>query len=569
MRAVRRLVMLLGVTIFCAGGGSALLAAPALAGDVNTDTGVLEAALYNVTPYPMTLVAAQTPGTTSQNPDGGDFWNTLPAGTIPVGGSMLYRVNANQDVSPGLCIGDYLFGYDAYMTYRVDVLGGAPEYLTLAISGAKSHSPTTCFGTFPQGDHDPQFNVYITSAPPPAGYDPAVSPPPAAATANPQVTYAHNQPTLYDQSFQITGDYTVDASSNLGAPFVNVLNALCGGAANTACSFTQHGPLTWGIGDPGSPFVATNCSAAGAPTTQYTVQYTDAQSASLTVGGGVSVSAQFNLFDVVGNSVSVSVEASHQWTETTSITRSTTVDIPPNDIAFLWVTPVVGKVTGTLVVSNGSSTFTANNFSETRSGVTKDALTPAFDAITKARPMSSGERQSFCANSGAPSLIRGSDAKPPVKLVPGHGVARVRLGQTRAQVAGELGPPLGRHFLVDPCQGLGRRCYAAAGAGGRWSYRQLSVVFGPDLRVSGLIYRGARRSATGAGVGASLPVVRGAYPGASCSRHGHRMNCTLTGTDAGQTVRTVFGFRQVSGGTFKCDRVAIYVVHATSGQVSS
>ena len=65
------------------------------------------------------------------------------------------------------------------------------------------------------------------------------------------------------------------------------------------------------------------------------------------------MSAEFTLFDVVSNSISVSVEASHQWTETGTITRQSTVDIPPNGIAHLWLVPVVGKVTGTLVVSDG------------------------------------------------------------------------------------------------------------------------------------------------------------------------------------------------------------------------
>jgi hypothetical protein len=262
------------------------------------------------------------------------------------------------------------------------------------------------------------------------------------------------------------------------------------------------------------------------------------------------------------------VEASHQWTETQAISRQTTLDIPPDSIAFLWVTPVVGKVTGTLVVSNGSSTFTADNFSETHSGVTKDALTPAFDTITRVRAMTAAEHQSYCANVGSRRSLGGAQTKPPAKLVPGRGVAGVSLGQTQAQVARELGPPVSRRFLVDPCQGLGRHCYAAAGTGGRWSYRRLSVVFGPDLRVSALIYRGARRSATGAGVGASLPVVRGGYPAALCSSHDHRTNCTLTRAEGGRTVKTVFGFREATGGLLKCDRVLVYVVSASNQAAS-
>ena len=201
-------------------------------------------------------------------------------------------------------------------------------------------------------------------------------------------------------------------------------------------------------------------------------------------------------------------------------------------------------MTGTLVVSDGSSTFTATNFSETRSGVTTNALTPAYDVITKVRPMTAGELRVHCTLSRSSTLTGGSRGKPPAKLVPGHGVARVSLGQTQAQVARGLGAPVGKHFLVDPCHGLERGCYAVAGTGGRWSYRRLSVVFGPDLRVSALIYRGARHSARGAGVGASLPVVQGGYPGASCSSHARRANCTLTSVNAGRTVKTVFGFRR-------------------------
>ena len=375
---------------------------------------------------------------------------------------------------------------------------------------------------------------------------------------------------MYDQTIQAVGNHTVDASTNLGASFVSVLNTLCSGAANTSCSFTPHGPLTWGTGDPGSPFLATHCgSSGGGQNNTFSVGYTDSQSASLTVGGGLTLASEFTLFDIISNSISVSVEASHQWTETATITRTTSVDIPPNDIAFLWVVPVVGKVTGPLVVSNGSATITATNFSETHSGVTKDALTPAYDVITKVRPMTAAELQSHCQSSLSATLPGGSPGNVPGKLVPGHGVAGVSLGQTQTQVARQLGQPLGKQFLVDPCQALDPRCYAIAATGGRWSYRNLSVAFGPDLRVSALIYRGAQRSATGAGVGSSLPVVLGGYPGASCSRQARRMNCTLTGANAGRTVKTVFSFTKTSGGLYKCDRVLIYVIDGARKEVSS
>ena len=103
------------------------------------------------------------------------------------------------------------------MTYRVDVLGGPAEYVTVAITGARSHSPTTCFGYFPAGDVDPGFTVYNTSTPPPANYDPNTGASPGPATSDPQLTYQHNVPYLYDQSVGVAGDWTVDATSRSAA----------------------------------------------------------------------------------------------------------------------------------------------------------------------------------------------------------------------------------------------------------------------------------------------------------------------------------------------------------------
>ena len=503
---MRRLLLVVAVAVVWAGAGSALFASPAVAGDVNTDTGVLEAALYNVTPYPMTLVAAQTPGKTQQNPNGGNFWNTYPAATMSAGGGMVYRINANENEGGGICFGDYLLGYDAYMTYRVDVLDGPPEYVTLAISQAKSHSPTTCFGHFPQGDHDPRFDVYITSAPPPSGYDPAASPgtPPATQTPNPQLTYQHNVPYLYDQFFQIVGNYTVDASTNLGQPFVAVLNALCSGAANTSCSFTQTGPLTWGIGTPVKVGQALNCTVPaaanrGSPAVGavggeppppldpnwFEVEYEAKQSATLTVGGGLTVGSEFNLFDTISGKISVKIEAEHEWQEVKTYTRSSKVYIPSNNIASIWMAPVVGKVTGTLIVSNGSATFTATNFSEERSGVSKDDLTPAFNVITNIRPMTAGELQSNCGTSSPAAARRGSQ-------LPQRVIARVKLGQTQAKVLQELGQPVLQRFTTKACRVRDPRCLA--GPGGTWLYRGLSVAFGAKRHVIALIYTsGGRR----------------------------------------------------------------------------
>ena len=118
--------------------------------------------------------------------------------------------------------------------------------------------------------------------------------------------------------------------------------------------------------------------------------------------------------------------------------------------------------------------------------------------------------------------------------------------------------------------GFEQGCDAVRGTGGRWTYRNLTVVFGHDTRVSGLIYRGAQRSARGAGVGASESVVRGAHPRVTCSRPARgRKDCTLIGTNGGRTVKTVFGFRRMSGGLYKCDRVRIYVLDGARERVAS
>ncbi len=58
IRALRRVLSILGVAALCAGAGSALLASPALAGQVDYNNGgLLSAAVYNLTPYTWTLVA--------------------------------------------------------------------------------------------------------------------------------------------------------------------------------------------------------------------------------------------------------------------------------------------------------------------------------------------------------------------------------------------------------------------------------------------------------------------------------------------------------------------------------
>ncbi|MBV9944558.1 MAG: hypothetical protein JO262_20710, partial [Solirubrobacterales bacterium] len=88
----QRLVLMMTVALVCAGAGSALSPSPASAGVVNGDLGVLFAGVYNLTPYPWTLVAANSIDQ-SGNVSAGLY--DQPAATIPPGGSSSDGVGAN------------------------------------------------------------------------------------------------------------------------------------------------------------------------------------------------------------------------------------------------------------------------------------------------------------------------------------------------------------------------------------------------------------------------------------------------------------------------------------------
>ena len=169
---MKRLVLVISVAVVSAGAGSAVLASPALAGGVDTNSGYLTGALYNLTPYTWTKVAEASPaicygkyadgtgGRTTSN-----CWDVQePAATIAPGAGAGYTVLPNAISLPGAFHYGIKFGYDAWVTYRVGVLGGAPEYVTFTVS--------QCYCTGVEGNSSPALNVWDTTAPPTAGYDP-------------------------------------------------------------------------------------------------------------------------------------------------------------------------------------------------------------------------------------------------------------------------------------------------------------------------------------------------------------------------------------------------------------
>jgi hypothetical protein len=569
---VRRLVLSMVVAVAFSGAGSAVLASTAAAGGVDGNSGVLTAAVYNVTPYTWTLV--QSGSFTSTNADAGAL-QTTPAATIPPGQASLYGLNSNAYLN--CVVGLWWYGYDSYFTYRVDVLGGPAEYFTVAVWGAESTG-----GCYPYwSSQHPSLAVYITGAPPASGWNPASGAAPGPAPANQQLNYQHNVPYLFDQSVGVAGDWTVDATSPLGQAFDSVLNTICnvGTAtktpANSPCTFTQTGPLTWGSGAPVASGFFHNCAAATPnwqPTTNG-VTYTATQDQSLSVGGGVSSATEGSLFGIVSTTLTVDVEAQHEWQNTNSFSRTAQAYVPPQQEATIWTAPVIGTVKGTLQVTTGPATFTITNFSETRSGVTKDNLTPAYDDIVLVNPMSAADLAQFCPDrSGAATASTDAESKPvqtKPALFPGRGVARVRLGQR--QDTRRLGRPLikspkaNRSATANDCRVLDPGCSMMPGRGGTWVYDGgLNVVFGADRRAIALIYSGRGRSAKGVGVGSSRRAVRAAYPGISCVDNPGQSNCTLKSTYRSRAVNTVFHFKNAKG-RLKCDRVMVYFVDQRRG----
>jgi hypothetical protein len=574
VRIVRRVVLVLLV----AGAGSALFASPAFAGGVDGNTGILTAAVYNATPYTWTLVDHKS---FDQNGNYSSDLQTVPAATISPGGGSLFGIGSNYYL---VCFGTWKYGYDGYFTYRVDLVGGPPEYVTVGISQLEVSFPTGCG----LGGQHARADVYITTAPPPPGWHPALLTPPASSPSPQQLTYSHNVPYLFDQTVSVVGNYTVDASTNLGAPFVDLLNSLCSGQTNTTCSFTQTTPITYGPGTLTGKQAANNCdlsSAApgGLPSTgtgeappdndpnYYQIEYSAAQSASLSVGGGVTVSTEFNLFNTIASEASVSVEAEHEWEEVKTYTREAKVYIPSNSWGFIWVAPTVGRVTGTLVATIGSATFTANNFTEVRNGVTgvTDPLkqpTPAFNIVTKTRPMTAAEKAKFCGTSSASRLraaLQALKTKPPARLVPGRSVAHVALGDTQEAVLRRLGWPATKRFPLNPCAGM-PGCTAVRGLGGTWNYkkRKLSVVFGPDRRVAAIIHSGNQRTNDGVGKDSTIAHLRGKFPRIYCAKFTRRIDCTVKHVSGQRTTKTVFrlGDRLQGPGTrWKTNKVLIYV----------
>jgi hypothetical protein len=593
---MKRIVPALALAV----AASALLSATASAEGGIDDRQRLWGQVNNITPYEWTLVGFSTglhtdegsncfPNKSCWDNDEGPF----PQSVLP-GQSFVYTLRPFDRESLG-AFGGEIDKYDGWVTYKADVLGGPTEYLTIAVYGYRCPGTDSICGL--------DVKSWSLTAPPDPGFDPLASggtsvPP---KTASPQIAWTQANPYHSDFTFQIQGNWSVDANTT-PPRLVDILNAMCDSTQGATCSFTQAGPLTWGIGKPVKGEDSASCEGGGSPPqggnppppldpNWSELKYSATQSASLTVGGGLSASTEVKLFGVVSSEVTVDVEAEHEWQEEKSFTRTTRVYIPSSYLGTVWVAPTVGTVKGTLVVSNAVARYTILNFGETRSGVTKDALTPAYHVITRVRPLTPEELKERCGTSSGTSSVaslkgsaQAAEAKPaavrtgssrgvkpvssaaaPTGLIPGRGIKPVLLGHTEARVAARLGKPLFKSTTAVDCPVVDPRCKAASAKRGTWVYPTVSLVFGADKRVTTIVYRGRRATARGAGVGTTYHGFIKAHPSARCVKYLAFTNCRFTHKYRGRPVKTVFHFIHKARGRRECDRVMIYS-RARSGQ---
>jgi hypothetical protein len=355
--------------------------------------------IVNLTPYTWTLAETGRNGSNVQN------WDlaTIPA-TVKPGENFVYRLHpyANYGTTRK---------YDGFFTYRVDTLNHS-EYLTVDLEGA--HCTGLCFPRDGPALVPTVFN--LTASPRHNNvFDYDFSP----RTPNPEIgstssgsdyVFPPNEHSDFDFTFQTRGTYTLDAAK-APAQLSALINAMCAGGAGTKCSFTPIGAIHWGIGDLDKQTSVKSCGAEppapSAPPRQlrnppaespdwHEVTVEAKRKRSVSIGGSLTGSAEVHLFGVIDSEVSAKVGIEHEWSDTKTFEKTTRIFVPQDWIAAVWVAPVVGKVSGTLIVSTSVATYTITNFEEVASGVSKDLLTPAFNIITSSRQMTVQEYHSLC-----------------------------------------------------------------------------------------------------------------------------------------------------------------------------
>ena len=361
---------------------------------------------------------------------------------------------------------------------------------------------------------------------------------PAAATANAQAGYEHNTPGLFDQELSLTGgNYTFDADDAQDKAFAELLNAACGGATDAACSFTQS-TLTYGPGPLtlATPQFNTCVGPNGGPDNDDNyacVEYDASQTATLSVGGGLSVGAESSIFGAVTVGSTVSVEASKQWGDTATYDANLE-GLPPGEHRGLH-----------LVVADGRHDHGNARRHDRIGDLHRHELLPG--AQRRARALRSHQRP----HDGVQHGHQGA-ADDPERT--NRQLRRRRAPRRSAERGAPPGParsgPLGRSCGAGghpgdgvAASGLAGRCGASRdghakglegcsarrGLHGTFEYkkRKLSVVFGPDARVAALIYRGRLTTKDGLGKDDSIAKLRARYARIYCTRFARRLDCAI------------------------------------------
>ena len=370
-----------------------------------------EGTIANLTPYTWTFVTKAASNTSPGN----NYWNNNFPATLQPGQSFTYSIRPQANYATTR-------KYNGFFTYKVNAINHT-EYLTVDLEGA--HCTGICFDR----DGPPLVPKAYNATRPPDTHNGFSDTDFGPATQNPEIgwstsgstfVFPPNQNSDFNFTFAAAGDYTLDASK-LDPQAASLLSGLCGKiqGANTSCSFTQIGDIRWGIGTPVAqtgtikscdsepPSLTTGREIKNPPADSqdwHEVTVEVSRTHSVSVGGSVAGSIGADVFGVIDTEVTAKIGVEHEWSETTSFEKSTRVYVQRNWVAGIWVAPVIGKVTGTLVFTvkfqaggtTKTATYTITNLEETASGVSKDLTTPAFNIMTNSRQMTPQEWQLAC-----------------------------------------------------------------------------------------------------------------------------------------------------------------------------
>ena len=218
----------------------------------------------------------------------------------------------------------------------------------------------------------------------------------------------------FDYTFQVQGNYTLDATNPPEQAFADLLNTLCNDAPGTTCTFTPAGDPTYKLGDKTSQGTSDNLDCDHPPNQEarvrlrrtrvndappppaddsdwHEVSVTESRTTGISVGTEVKAGVKVNIEGIVEAEVAAKVGVESEWTDQTETTKTVRIYLPPDYLGGVWTAPIVGSVTGTLVVSEDQAKWTVVNFSATKPGVSPNLKQPPFEVMTTIRPLTLDE----------------------------------------------------------------------------------------------------------------------------------------------------------------------------------